>query len=72
MNCLLEKEVSELRAEFDESRKDLGIITEYLKKKSANTSEKPNRKTLLNSTKISAKLDISKGGSKDSFAVNSR
>lgn len=55
LNCLLEADIAELKAELQEGRKDLGIIASYLKKKAGKQPEL-HRKTLLNSTKGSAKI----------------
>ena len=69
MNQELEKQVKELREELEESKNDLSIITEYIKKKALNNSTK-NRKHLLGTTKNSDKVEKSKGGSKESISIN--
>lgn len=61
----------ELRAEYEESKTDLGIISEYLRKKVLNSSGKTNRKVLLNSSKGSGKLDLTKNSSKETQLVKS-
>lgn len=53
---MLEAEIALLRAELEESRRDLGIIVSYLAKRKAKASEAEGRKTVLNSTKASGKL----------------
>ena len=62
--------MKEVREELEDSKKDLTIILDYLKKKSAVGTT---RKYMLGS-KHSDKIDRSKGGSKDnlSITVNSK
>ncbi len=60
-NELLEREIGELTLELEESKKDLGIIVGYLRRKERR--EDPGKAT-LNSTKASEQIDKSVSGSK--------
>ena len=63
-NAMLEAEISFLREQLEEGRKDLGIIVSYLNKKKGKASEGEGRRVMLDSIKGSAKLGKSVSGSK--------
>lgn len=64
LNSLIEAEIIELKTELEEGRRDLQIIASYLQKKASRQPE-VHRKTLLNSTKGSAKVEKSIENSKE-------
>ena len=63
-NSALGEEIAGLKQELGETKQDLSIIVSYLNKRSTKKAEAPVRKTLLNSTKNSGKLEKSASGGK--------
>jgi hypothetical protein len=70
VNAKLEGQIRELSLELTESKTDLGIITQVIRRQEQKTAENASRAHLINTTKITPKLEKSISGSKQTVDLS--